>query len=163
MKNVSTSLTITTREFLTKYLGVDYTLDKRLTHKGMQMLLIEEEKPLPKKINIDHVNFEDVATGKYLLVRAESPKKKKSQIIAYKNPNYKSNWQLLEESKTSEKIMRKRREEILKEQGLEYDAFSIVKEIEHFAGEEYEDYGITQHIMRTSIFQKSFHKSRKRK
>ena len=56
-----------------------------------------------------------------------------------------------------------RREKILKEQDLEYDAFSIVKEIEHFVGEEYEDYDITQHIMRTSIFQKSFHKSRKRK
>ena len=33
MKNFSTSLTITTREFLTRYFGVDYTLDKHITHK----------------------------------------------------------------------------------------------------------------------------------
>ena len=163
MKKVSTSLTITTREFLTRYLGVDYTLDKHLTHKGMKMILVEKKKKLPKRVSIDHVNFEDIATGKYLLVRAESAKKKKSQIIAYKNPDYKSGMQLLEELDVSEKVMRKRREEILKEQGLEYDAFSIVQEIEHLVGEEYEDYNVMQHISRTAMFQKSFHKSKKRK
>ena len=160
MKKFSTSLTITTREFLTRYLGVDYTLDKHLTHKG---ILVEKKKKLPKRVGIDHVNFEDIATGKYLLVRAESAKKKKSQIIAYKNPDYKSGMQLLEELEMSEKEMKKRREEILMEQGLEYDAFSIVKEIEHLVGEEYEDYKVMQHISRTSMFQKSFHKSKKRK
>ena len=159
MKKFSTSLTITTREFLTRYLGVDYTLDKHLTHK----ILVEKKKKLPKRVSIDHVNFEDIATGKYLLVRAESAKKKKSQIIAYKNPDYKSGMQLLEELDVSEKVMRKRREEILKEQGLEYDAFSIVQEIEHLVGEEYEDYNVMQHISRTAMFQKSFHKSKKRK
>mgnify|MGYP000848781264 FL=1 len=163
MKKFSTSLTITTREFLTRYLGVDYTLDKHLTHKGMKMILVEKKKKLPKRVSIDHVNFEDIATGKYLLVRAESAKKKKSQIIAYKNPDYKSGMQLLEELDVSEKVMRKRREEILKEQGLEYDAFSIVQEIEHLVGEEYEDYNVMQHISRTAMFQKSFHKSKKRK
>ena len=163
MKKFSTSLTITTREFLTRYLGVDYTLDKHLTHKGMKMILVEKKKKLPKRVGIDHVNFEDIATGKYLLVRAESAKKKKSQIIAYKNPDYKSGMQLLEELDVSEKVMRKRREEILKEQGLEYDAFSIVQEIEHLVGEEYEDYNVMQHISRTAMFQKSFHKSKKRK
>ena len=163
MKNFSTSLTITTREFLTRYLGVDYTLDKHLTHKGMKMILIEKKKKLPKRIGIDHVNFEDIATGKYLLVRAESAKKKKSQIIAYKNPDYKSGMQLLEELEMSEKEMKKRREAILKEQGLEYDAFSIVQEIEHLVEEEYEDYNVMQHISRTTMFQKSFHKSKKRK
>ena len=162
MKNFSTSLTITTREFLTRYLGVDYTLDKHLTHKGMKMILIEKKKKLPKRVGIDHVNFEDIATGKYLLVRAESAKKKKSQIIAYKNPDYKSGMQLLEELEMSEKEMKKRREAILKEQGLEYDAFSIVQEIEHLVGEEYEDYNVMQHISRTNMFQKSFHKSKKR-
>ena len=163
MKNFSTSLTITTREFLTRYLGVDYTLDKHLTHKGMKMILVEKKKKLPKRVGIDHVNFEDIATGKYLLVRAESAKKKKSQIIAYKNPDYKSGMQLLEELEMSEKEMKKRREKILMEQGLEYDAFSIVKEIEHLVGEEYEDYKVMQHISITAMFQKSFHKSKKRK
>ena len=163
MKNFSSSLTITTREFLTRYLCVDYTLDKHLTHKGMKMILIEKEKPLPKRINIDHVNFEDIATGKYLLVRAESAKKKKSQIIAYRNPDYKSGMQLLEELEISEKEMKKRRKKILKDQDLEYDAFSIVKEVEHISGEEYEDYKVMQHIIRTSMFQKSFHKGKKRK
>lgn len=144
-------------------MGVDYTLDKHLTHKGMKMILVEKKKKLPKRVSIDHVNFEDIATGKYLLVRAESAKKKKSQIIAYKNPDYKSGMQLLEELEMSEKEMKKRREEILMEQGLEYDAFSIVKEIEHLVGEEYEDYKVMQHISRTAMFQKSFHKSKKRK
>lgn len=161
MKKVSASLTITTREFLDRYLGVNYTLDKHLTHKGMKMLLIEKEKPLPRRINIDYVDFEDVVTGKYLLVRAESSKKKKSQIIAYQNPNYKTNEQLLKELKAPDKKLKKIREDILKEQGLEYDAFSIVKEIEHPVGEEYESYNITQHITRTAIFQKSFHKGKK--
>lgn len=85
MKKVSAKLTITTRDYLTKCLGEDYTLTKPLSHKGMKNYMLENNIPLPKSENIAKISIEDVLTGRYVLVRSECNKKhKKAQIIAYK-------------------------------------------------------------------------------
>ena len=63
MKNVSAKLTITTRDYLTKYLGEDYILTKPLSHKGMKNYMLENNIPIPRSENIANISIEDVLTG----------------------------------------------------------------------------------------------------
>lgn len=163
MKKISANLTITTKEFLEKYLGIDYTLEKRLTHKGMNMFLEEKGITPPQSINIDTIELLDVVIGRYLLVRAETKykNKKKSQIIVYKNPLHEEPRHILEETKTEHELEEIRRK-ILKEQGLEYSFWGRVEEIIENPTEAYEDYSVTAKTGRVYTYSTSFHKGRKK-
>lgn len=155
MKKISANLTITTRKFLEKYVGVDYTLEKRLSHKGMRIFLEEKGMKPPKSMNINNVDLEDVASGKYIAVRAESPKKKKAQVIVYKNPRYST----IQEN-ISPEVLRARREAILAANNLEYDCWDRVTEKITDPTEDYETYTTTTKIKRTMQYHKSFHKGK---
>lgn len=159
MKKVSANLTITTRDFLER-LGVGYTLKDRLSHKGMRRLLEEKHIAIPKSLRIDDIAFEDLATGKYLLVRSETQKKKKAQIMAYKNPLYESLNSILQTKDTAQELEEKRKE-ILSQQGLEYDCWGRVEEKIVDPTEVYETYTVTTKTQRTVQYQKSFHKGKK--
>lgn len=160
MKNVSTKLTITTREYLTKYLGVDYRLTKPLSHKGMKNYMLENNIPMPRPANIADIRIEDVLTGRYVLVRSECNKKhKKAQIIAYKTTN--NNLFGCIENISPEQRLEKRLE-ILAKENLEYDAFGLVVEKVDECIFQYDEFTVTEKYSRTETYQKSFHKGRKR-
>ena len=160
MKNVSAKLTITTRDYLTKYLGVDYTLTKPLSHKGMKNYMLENNIPIPRSENIAKISIEEVLRGDYVLVRSECNKKhKKAQIIAYKNP--KSDLSNCLENHSAEEMLAKR-VEILAQQNLEYDGFGLVVEKVDERIFQYDGFTITEKSSRTETYPKSFHKGRKR-
>ena len=160
MKNVSAKLTITTRDYLTKYLGEDYTLTKPLSHKGMKNFMLEKNIPIPRSENIANISIEDVLTGRYVLVRSECNKKhKKAQIIAYKNPR--SDLSNCLENHSAEEMLA-RRAEILAKENLEYDAWGLVVEKIDERIFQYDDLTITEKSSRTETYTKSFHKGRKR-
>lgn len=154
MKKISANLTVTTKKFLEKYLGVDYTLEKKLSHKGMRMFLEEKGIKPPKSMNIGNVELEDIVSGKYIAVRAESPKKKKAQIIVYKNPRHST----IQEN-ISPEILRARRESILAANNLEYDCWDRVIEKES-PKDDYDSYTVTIKTKRTMQYHKSFHKGK---
>lgn len=160
MKNVSAKLTITTREYLTKYLEKECTLTKPLSHKGMKNFMLEKNIPIPRSENIANISIEDVLTGRYVLVRSECNKKhKKAQIIAYKNPR--SDLSSCIKNPSPEEMLEKRLE-ILAQQNLEYDGFGLVVEKVDERIFQYDGFTITEKSSRTETYPKSFHKGRKR-
>jgi len=73
---------ISIKEFMINYLEKEYTGDRKLTHKEMQMFLWSKGIEVPQRVNFERVKKEHLLTGDYLAVKDEC-----SQILFYKNPN----------------------------------------------------------------------------
>lgn len=68
-KKISTKSTIGIREYVNYYLNVPYFEEQRLTHHKLHLYLEEKGYPIPSSISFSKITMEDIATGKYLLVR----------------------------------------------------------------------------------------------
>lgn len=79
-------LSITTRKFLQDFYGLSYLSDRKLSHEEMEEIIHEEGIELPRRGRIQNISYDQVATGKYVLVRNETNKSKQARIIPYMNP-----------------------------------------------------------------------------
>ncbi len=111
---ISAKQSITTRQFLEEYLGVECTFPGPLTINGMKEYMEEKGKRLPPSVKFSYLDIESINNGTFLLVRSEDSRRhKKSQLIPYMNPLRAENLILdpLEASVEYAKILAKRREE----------------------------------------------------
>lgn len=119
------------RDFMEKFLEVPYEGDKKLTHYEMDKYLMEKEKKLPIRVNLNYVNRELLNDGTYLVVREETKRMKKGRKLFYENPKRFSADTVLEELKasTNPNKLKNDRARILRESGLMEGAFGEVIEI----------------------------------
>lgn len=78
---VSKNYIVPIDEFMVNYLDIIYNYNEKLTHKEMQLFLLEKGKVCPERISTKSIKNEDILTGKYILVKDEV-----NRIIAYQNP-----------------------------------------------------------------------------
>lgn len=79
-------LSITTRKFLQDFYGLSCLSTGRLSHEEMEQIIYEEGLNLPRRGRIQNISLDQVATGKYILVRNETNKSNQARIIPYMNP-----------------------------------------------------------------------------
>lgn len=90
-------LSITTRKFLQDFFGISCMQEKRLSHEEMEQIIQVEGQKIPKRVRIQNLSYDQVATGEYILVRNETNKHKNARIIPYMNPYSTSLEQLSQE------------------------------------------------------------------
>ena len=84
---ISAKQSITTRQFLEEYLGVECTFPGPLTINGMKEYMEKKGKRLPPSVKFSYIDMESINNGTFLLVRSEASKRyRKSQLIPYMNP-----------------------------------------------------------------------------
>ena len=84
---ISAKQSITTRQFLEEYLGVECTFPGPLTINGMKEYMEKKGKRLPQSVKFSYIDMESINNGTFLLVRSEASKRyRKSQLIPYMNP-----------------------------------------------------------------------------
>ena len=79
-------LSITTRRFLQDYFGIQCLQEKRLTHEEMEQIIRTKGQEPPKRVRLQNLSYDQVATGEYILVRNETNKERNARIIPYMNP-----------------------------------------------------------------------------
>lgn len=110
---ISAKQSITTRQFLEEYLGVDCTFPGPLTINGMKEYMEEKGKRLPPSVKFSYIDNESINNGTFLLVRSEASRRhRKSQLIPYRNPLRAENLILdpIEANVEYAKILSRRRE-----------------------------------------------------
>lgn len=156
---ISLNQTIGIKNFMERYLDIEYDDTAKLTHYQMEQYLLEKGHKLPKRVRYNNVNITDINNGTYVAVREETKKTKKGKILLYENPKstyIKDLYKELHESANSTQL-RKIRERILKENfGLaltEQDEIIPSKEKEQ---REVEDsYEINNSINRQRVYKMS--------
>ena len=107
---VSKKYIINIYKFMENYLGIKYTGKNKLTHKEMNIFLIEKKKKRPCSIDVDKIKKEDILKGHCIMVMDCC-----GRIIPYLNSN---RIELLMPKLEIEKKridLNRRREEILNE------------------------------------------------
>ena len=112
-------------EFMRNYLGKEYTWSGKITHKQMEMFLLEKNTKVPKKVSFNLVSKEAILKGDYIAVKDES-----SRILIYENPRKHSLDSLLSELHSSENLkkMKQARKQILKSLGYKDAINGVVEE-----------------------------------
>lgn len=87
-QNVSAKGTVTTREFIEDYVGLECDLKGWISHERMEEFVVSQGKPRPRRVNIDFVSREDILRGNFILVRSEGGRKRRTAtLLPYRNPN----------------------------------------------------------------------------
>lgn len=79
-------LSITTRKFLQDFFGISCMQEKKLSHEEMEQIIRVEGIEPPRRVRIQNLSYDQVATGEYILVRNETNKQRNARIIPYMNP-----------------------------------------------------------------------------
>lgn len=114
-------------EFMRSYIGKEYSWKAKLTHRQMELFLIEKHISVPKKVKFELVSKESLLRGDYIAVKDE-----KNQILIYENPRKYSLDRLLSELHTreNEKRTKQSRLAILKELGYQEAVNGVVRQEE---------------------------------
>lgn len=87
-QNVSAKGTVTTREFIEDYVGLECDLKGWISHERMEEFVESQGKPRPMRVNIDFVSKEALLRGDFILVRSEGGRKRRTAtLLPYRNPN----------------------------------------------------------------------------
>lgn len=124
---VSSKQIIKIDEFMRNYIGKEYSWNGKITHRQMELFLIEKHISIPKRVSFDLVSKESLLKGDYIAVKDE-----KNQTLIYENPRKYSLNSLLSELHTreNEKRTKQSRLAILKELGYQEAVNGVVRQEE---------------------------------